>query len=626
MSSWRVRENAAACRGVESVLDVYETRFVAEANVVPPGMRADLDLASKTASCDIAAATGLSKAAAGRLYAVGEQLDQRLPLTALRFRCGAIDLPRVRAITTVLGKAGDATVDAIEWQALSAAERLTPEPLAARIWALWMNVDPDEARAVREENARTASGVKVADNPDGTATLTGYLSTLEGAQADALIGEMAGTVCRKDPRSKKQLRSAALMAFLRQEAWVSCLCGTADCPYVGRTEPVRGRDYLVQVLVDVETLLGLTASPAHLANGTPLDADLARIIASDARWQGLLTEMMSIARADGLVSAGETKCGAGFDTESGSATDESTKDDCRGDDPGGAREIVEPEPDADKPASTTPACSTGLRDVAVRRFVRRGRIRTGGIVPTPQWAPTTTAGVDAESATCLNRIVAEYLAAVERDPALAAGPHPDGHGGFTTPPAGALNYRPSEQLQAIVRALYPTCTHAGCSVPSSRCELDHAVEFDHDNPPQGGWTISENLHPLCTVHHQVKTARMWTPGIMGGGLVCWRSNSGLTRITAPAGIVLTGRRVERPDPPPATAAPTPPLPTEVENWWDATTWWEKNRPEGDVGPTLLDISHLDDPVERRTALELRAHYRDHEETRWARYIHEPCPF
>ncbi len=37
-----------------------------------------------------------------------------------------------------------------------------------------------------------------------------------------------------------------------------------------------------------------------------------------------------------------------------------------------------------------------------------------------------------------------------------------------------------------VRSHYPTCRHPGCAVPSSRCDLDHIVEFGNHyfTPPE----------------------------------------------------------------------------------------------------------------------------------------------
>ncbi|MGB7239305.1 MAG: HNH endonuclease signature motif containing protein [Rhodococcus sp. (in: high G+C Gram-positive bacteria)] len=102
-----------------------------------------------------------------------------------------------------------------------------------------------------------------------------------------------------------------------------------------------------------------------------------------------------------------------------------------------------------------------------------------------------------------------YKKLIETDPARTNAEYPDGHGGHTTPPPGALRYTPSAALAQWVRAQYPTCRFPGCAVQSSRCDLDHIVGFDHKNPEQGGWTISSNLAPFCRTHHNLKTSKLW---------------------------------------------------------------------------------------------------------------------
>lgn len=65
--------------------------------------------------------------------------------------------------------------------------------------------------------------------------------------------------------------------LLHSEEVLECHCDRDEqCPAYGNTDaPPPRRGHLVQILVDVQTLLGLTSSPAVLADGTPLDADLA---------------------------------------------------------------------------------------------------------------------------------------------------------------------------------------------------------------------------------------------------------------------------------------------------------------------------------------------------------------
>lgn len=100
--------------------------------------------------------------------------------------------------------------------------------------------------------------------------------------------------------------------------------------------------------------------------------------------------------------------------------------------------------------------------------------------------------------------------ALAADPRLAAGIDPAGHGGHRIAPAGAITYRPRRAVARLVRLRDGQCRFPSCTITADRCQLDHIVPFDHDDPTSGGWSIAENLHCLCAQHHQLKTSQFWT--------------------------------------------------------------------------------------------------------------------
>lgn len=116
-------------------------------------------------------------------------------------------------------------------------------------------------------------------------------------------------------------------------------------------------------------------------------------------------------------------------------------------------------------------------------------------------------------------LIERWRAIVENNPRAVHALHPDGHGGMTTPPPGALTYAPSRALAAQVRAEHPYCLHPGCNVPSERCDLDHIVEFDRQNPERGGWTIQTNIGPRCRLHHNLKTRKLWRTELLPEGVL-----------------------------------------------------------------------------------------------------------
>lgn len=567
----RHQENLCRVRVVESVCNVVEIRL-ADAD----DRGGDPSDALRDAVCEAAGALRMSWRQIRAFTDTGFELD-RLPLTAIRFSCGMLDWSHVTVMTSVLGYASDETIKAIESDAVAAAARFNAPSLRKKLWRLWMTHNPDEAAVARALSARTGRKVSVRQEGDGTAILHAQLTDLEGAEADALIEEIAGTVCKSDPRSLRQLRVDGLLALLHSEEVLECHCDRGEqCPVFGITDaPPPRRGHLVQILVDVQTLLGLTSSPAVLADGTPLDADLARLVAKDTQWQALLTELVTVLTSSGVAV------------------------------PGGG--------DIRRPAALLSNSTVGQS--LSEHLIGRGRVRRGGIVP--RAFPRTFGPARSEiSESVRAKFSAELLATIENNPILAAGLFPDGHGGLTCPPPGALTYKPSTETAAHVRMRHRTCTFEHCDVPSTKCELDHIVPFDHRDPERGGWTIETNLHPVCTCHHQVKTSRSWTVALLQGCAILWTSRSGHRRISLPDPGVLglprarrRGKRGSEPEPDPVTV-----------------TWWEKNQSPGTQPPTTKDLRDAATDVARARIRNLRRRFREHGAVVRLRERAEPPPF
>ena len=116
-------------------------------------------------------------------------------------------------------------------------------------------------------------------------------------------------------------------------------------------------------------------------------------------------------------------------------------------------------------------------------------------------------------------------------PPSGAGARVRGAGPCPVAAGGGGPYVVPVALAREVRSLLPRCTAPGCSVPASRCDLDHAVPW-----PQGP-TCACNLHPLCRTHHRMKTVRGWSvrPADPSGRLetLVWTSPLGHRYETAP---------------------------------------------------------------------------------------------
>ena len=572
------RENIERARIVESVCEVVEFRLVdAERRYGDPSD------AHREALCEIATALNISLDVARKLVGVAERLNW-MPLTAIRFVCGTLDYTKVLVLTSMLSKASEDTIRAIEHQCVAAAERLNPRSLRKRIWHLWMRFDEDEATRAQHESTKLDARVSIDPKDHGMAQLTAHMTDLQGAEAEQLISEIADTVCKNDPRSRPQLRVDGLLALLHGEHALECTCSTgADCPAAGLADgqPPR-RGHLLQIMIGVETLLGLTAEPASLPDGIALNPEVVRTLAGDARWQAILTELVTVLEAS---RSPETP-----------------------DNPGNT---AEPEPAPDEPGTPT---TPGGVPLALMRVLGRGRSGPAAVLPDFSCvAPIGTPPAMLPDETALSRYAAVLSAMVEQNPSHP-GVFPDGHGGLLVPPAAGLVYRPNTVTSALVRMAYRCCAFPGCEVPAERCELDHIVPFDHGSPEAGGWTIASNLQPLCTCHHQAKTARMWTAVMHAHGAIVWTSRAGIVRITLPEFALPTTVH-------PVRRSKRVPAIDHTEE-----TWWEKNIPEGQDPPTITEQRAATANEARGRIRKIRRRFREHKAILRIREQHQPPPF
>lgn len=95
---------------------------------------------------------------------------------------------------------------------------------------------------------------------------------------------------------------------------------------------------------------------------------------------------------------------------------------------------------------------------------------------------------------------------------------------------GRDSYRPPAALQRLVRWRADRCMGPGCSMPASRCEIDHQVRWADD-----GETGLDNNLPFCKGHHLIKDNTDWlVRQIEGsGGAVAWTSPTGRRYVVLP---------------------------------------------------------------------------------------------
>lgn len=96
-------------------------------------------------------------------------------------------------------------------------------------------------------------------------------------------------VCGEDPRTLAQRRADALIALAHGDPYLACGCGSPVSATATSDETHHRCRPVIQVVVPVETLLGVADLPGVLARHGIIDPDLVRTLAAGARWQKLLT-------------------------------------------------------------------------------------------------------------------------------------------------------------------------------------------------------------------------------------------------------------------------------------------------------------------------------------------------
>ncbi|MGI9667256.1 MAG: HNH endonuclease signature motif containing protein, partial [Acidimicrobiia bacterium] len=88
--------------------------------------------------------------------------------------------------------------------------------------------------------------------------------------------------------------------------------------------------------------------------------------------------------------------------------------------------------------------------------------------------------------------------------------------------AGPLRRRPTASLRRLIEAKNRRCVFPGCRTPSSDCDIDHRIEYQH-----GGTTTEDNLTPLCRKDHRLKSTGRWTYQPTDDGDYLWTSPLGI---------------------------------------------------------------------------------------------------
>lgn len=221
-------ENKACARRLAAIAELYRRRQIpGEGGQNRERWRID---PWEAVAAEVAAAEGITTAAAAAQLHNAICLHERLPKVAALFATGAISYRIVHLIVnrTLLALEPDilAAIDAELADALTRWGPLSLNKTEHAIDALVERQDPDARRRV--ESVVRSRYVDI-EHRDGIAALYGEVQSTDATLLDRRLTALAHTVCTNDPRTMDQRRADAVGALAAGHTALICACGQPDC-------------------------------------------------------------------------------------------------------------------------------------------------------------------------------------------------------------------------------------------------------------------------------------------------------------------------------------------------------------------------------------------------------------
>jgi hypothetical protein len=241
----------------------------------PPWHQQD---AYKSASAEIALRLGLGASGQDRRIGEAHAVATRLPATLDALCAGKLTYRKMLVILDETANIGNrAVLRQVEAEVLAVAEGFNPPRLREQLRRIIERRDK-EALKQRVAEAPKQRSVSLHRERDGMATINAFLPIDKALAAFGVVDTLA-RACQgpNEDRTIDQLRA---------DVFHDLICHPGD-------QPSR-ISYEVQVVATADLLLDRDgAEPARMADGSPIPDDLARAIATDARWRLLLTDPLT---------------------------------------------------------------------------------------------------------------------------------------------------------------------------------------------------------------------------------------------------------------------------------------------------------------------------------------------
>ncbi|MBO0678906.1 DUF222 domain-containing protein [Mycolicibacterium sp. S2-37] len=281
------RENQDAAARLTTIGDLYALR-ISQRDEVSDQWAVDTQCA---VAAEVAAALSIGHGSASIQVSLARGLRERRPAVAAVFRMGDLTLSAVDTLLHRTELITDPDVLArVDAKLAAAAARLmamSPGRLGSHVDSIIVRQDRDAVR--RRKKAADQREVWFRDGLDGMSFFGGTMTTADAVIVERRLEAMADTVCRVDPRTKKQRRVDAMAAVSNGAVRLQCRCDRPDCPK---------RDAIAAPAV-----IHVITGPAPADSAPPKAASLVR---NDGALTSEQVAQLARARTRPLVHPGDT--------------------------------------------------------------------------------------------------------------------------------------------------------------------------------------------------------------------------------------------------------------------------------------------------------------------------------
>ncbi len=252
-------ENTACARRLAAIAELCRRRHAADGDGRRERWRID---PWEAVAAEVAAAQGITAAAAAAQLHNAISLHERLPKVAALFATGALSYRLVHLIInrTLLAFDPDilAAIDTDLAHTLTTWGPLSLTKTEHAIDALVQRHDPD-ARRCTESMVRSRF-IDIEHRGDGIAAMRGDVQSSDATLLDRRLTALAHTVCAGDPRTLDQRRADAVGALAAGHTVLACACGQPDCTADENPAPAP---VVVHVVAEAAALDAATGADLH---------------------------------------------------------------------------------------------------------------------------------------------------------------------------------------------------------------------------------------------------------------------------------------------------------------------------------------------------------------------------